>query len=1494
MNAAKLNSELIEQAIAERTVLTATNSTTKAQAAQISIVDALKVKLAKLGVSMKTFFTSPLGIAITAVTVAAVAGTIAFDKYHVSLKEAKEELDNAKESYSKITSELESCNDELKTSKARMEELAAIDTPTFAEQEEYENLRKINSELERKISLLEAEQRIKDKEKNNAFIQIMNSDIQDNLEYSKDGNGNIVKGYSGFLNLQNYFTGGTNYQASSEAAYIEQQFRSRANLLDKLHKTEDLEEIKRINDQIDTIDSYLQSKSSEWSNISADIKYINSPTNEDERAVNEWLDFIADFQDKMLIVQTQDDAHGNANAKQNAINRIVDNWQFDKPLQELQDLGEQGEVTAKMLMNPKYDDFIRKLYEIGFIDSTRSVEELEKVALALNKVAEEAKDINTDPLAFSLDENDAKTLSDYQSKIDSISKSLGNLYNLEAGDITKIMGDFEAYDSVFEKWGVTGEKGVGNLRAALEEIATKLKETATTEVSQMTDAIEEMFDIINNPKGSIDKFSSEIEELEAVLKKARNGESIDNIETLINKYDDLEGAVVKTSDGYTLEEDAIISLLNTRIESYNSIIAYEKQRAQEIVDASYDILKALSLEEEVTRQVLDLWNQTGSVSAVGNFLASLGVSESNLSNIPGLIKALQAQNDLKSIYKEPFEKEDKNSTIDWMTTSLENLQEAVDDANRAFDNAKGIEAQKVALASLNGELEKLQSGYASASAEYSSRYETALSKLGDNRAEIQRKIEAGDVFDTKEFPSEFAEIINDAIDAWNSKRDADNKVIELGIDIDENSIRSLELDVEEASSLKDLAEAKLDMAISDADRLSIYKDLEGLIDNYYTKEIQLAEFNKDSVEVENLKLQKEKELYKLKQNELDLVREQNAFEIEQIEQQRKVILDEIDLKGGKGSAQNYNDLIGLNDQELQKRNNEYEFEIAKLAEIKETLGENSDEYREQWSRVNDIADSISECKKNTKEWGLAILQLPIDEIESTIEDLNEQLSSVQDKMEHMDSIASGAQAYIQDEIDEQQKLKDVIQDQIDSLQKSNDERQRAIALQKAQYELERAYSQRSVKVYREGEGFVYEQSQEAIRDAQENYDNLKFEDTIHKLEKQLEYYDDIIADLEEVKNKWASVRSEAEDYLNIQKALAAIGNEGIFNESVIESYTKQYEGLISKSESIGNAIDAFEEFKKKLESIVEKFEYKIYSYEEAVEQITQETNNFFSSSGLEGIELEKKVNEVVTTILDQLKVEGEAFDEAATNTEEDTGKQITAFEEVTESLREETDNQKEILDQFSKDIEEKVGSICKTLTDGFSGAFSEISKNIEGVTKNINEQLSSIATQAVKSISQLNNLLSEAKAIQSEITLLDNKNRSSLSVGGINAFGSKATSSTLQKYHTGLENGLVGEKGNTNIKEVALTKLQPNEIPAILKVNEAVLTELQQQNVMHNMASSFVAGVKLPKIEKNNTTPVIQHVNLTLPNVTNDGGYNRVVQELKSLQLDALQHSSRK
>lgn len=106
---------------------------------------------------------NPVMLAISAL-IAVVAGGIAiFKHFNVTLEEQHEKAQQAQSDYEEVKNELQSVNDELKTTQQRIAELESKGSLTFVEKKELENLKATNAELEKRQYWLnlEAEQKKK-------------------------------------------------------------------------------------------------------------------------------------------------------------------------------------------------------------------------------------------------------------------------------------------------------------------------------------------------------------------------------------------------------------------------------------------------------------------------------------------------------------------------------------------------------------------------------------------------------------------------------------------------------------------------------------------------------------------------------------------------------------------------------------------------------------------------------------------------------------------------------------------------------------------------------------------------------------------------------------------------------------------------------------------------------------------------------------------------------------------------------------------------------------------------------------------------------------------------------------------------------------------------------------------------------------------------------------------------------------------------------------
>ena len=138
----------------------------------------------------------------------------------------------------------------------------------------------------------------------------------------------------------------------------------------------------------------------------------------------------------------------------------------------------------------------------------------------------------------------------------------------------------------------------------------------------------------------------------------------------------------------------------------------------------------------------------------------------------------------------------------------------------------------------------------------------------------------------------------------------------------------------------------------------------------------------------------------------------------------------------------------------------------KLREQQQGLDVLSDKYQELQSQIESNNQAIINMKTSQEEWNDAIIDLKIDGVEKFIE----------------------------------------------SLKKTNEEYERQKELQEALEDLERARSQRTQRIFVEGQGFTYQADQDAIKDAQEKIEDVIEDQLLDRLDDLIDALDGLKAD----------------------------------------------------------------------------------------------------------------------------------------------------------------------------------------------------------------------------------------------------------------------------------------------------------------------------------------------------------------------------------------------
>ncbi len=240
------------------------------------------------------------------------------------------------------------------------------------------------------------------------------------------------------------------------------------------------------------------------------------------------------------------------------------------------------------------------------------------------------------------------------------------------------------------------------------------------------------------------------------------------------------------------------------------------------------------------------------------------------------------------------------------------------------------------------------------------------------------------------------------------------------------------------------------------------------------------------------------------------------------------------------------------------------------------------DYTEQkLNKQKDVMDKILSAVTNRLDKEIDKWQKKIDSLESENDLLNNNLSN-------MDSALDAIDRVYDKEIDRIQAI-------IDGLKDANDERDRTLALEKAKYELEKAYNSRLKKLYVEGRGYIYDVDYDAIKDAQSSYDDAELDLKTSELQKQIDALNDF-------KSKWDDVKNAYKYNIDEMNATALLGHDfqqTILNNNIldVENFKNQYvviQQQINSNEALINSynekIEYYNALKEQWQSITSEYE----------------------------------------------------------------------------------------------------------------------------------------------------------------------------------------------------------------------------------------------------------------------------------------------------------------
>lgn len=564
---------------------------------------------------------------------------------------------------------------------------------------------------------------------------------------------------------------------------------------------------------------------------------------------------------------------------------------------------------------------------------------------------------------------------------------------------------------------------------------------------------------------------------------------------------------------------------------------------------------------------------------------------------------------------------------------------------------------------------------------------------------------------------------------------------------------------------------------------------------------------------------------------------------------------EAEAMGLQVTKKQYKNLINLSKQEAAIQQNKLKGYMAELAAM-EIAGEtNTDQYYKTASAIQNCENAISQCAQNQAKWNKAMLELPIQYLEKANDELNDELDELQAEQSRLDGAISGVTNHLQEQIGVQQDLRDeaekaaqekidAINEERDALQEANEKRKQQLELEQKQYDLERAKNQKTSKVFKEETGeFVYEADQNAIRDAQDSYDDALFN-------KQLSDLDDKIKDIEDARDELLESYDKEIDRLqkimdswnDITDAIQRAKDMAMAN-SVLDS---GWEDRVTNGDTtdIGNVTGKYEQNDKQQNWVEQQIETN--------ERLIREVERYVAAWQMGEIsirEARESINDIVGDVIPEIEANDERVNSISTyqsqwtNANQSVQGDIAAvnaaasnnIDELTATEQRRAAAQR-YADQWATNVL-SIGSSLGSITTANSDATLAENGFLNTRITNLTSFKTSYETMAVSIASRCREIVDACREAERALRSLDKaENGGGSSDGG--HWDSSGASGGPGVYADGILKGHLGGHSDSEkekmLKYLATHNLKNGEIPVIGHEREVILNPDQQEQTIQN------------------------------------------------------------
>lgn len=1218
---------------------------------------------------------------------AAIAGAIiAYDIFNESIEEQKEKLEELNEEYKSAKNELNALNTELQDNNKIIDELQDKKndgTITLIEEDELKKLKITNELLLQQIELKEKLAQKKRKELSKENVETFNNEYNGSLDESYENNSDIHNKYGVVAHQTKSIDDKTlillakeNNDRLKKALFSNDSEMVEILEEDKIMIMEELEG--RSDDILLSLLGY-QEKIAEGMN--ADGTFANEMDKKLWNDIESWKRGIYEYTNRSgewntLQIKAAIDENSLTDIQTNLANRIntltpndIDKtFGLNVALQKANLILEDGQTPASIYL-----------------------QYLKSIAKTQNEIS------SATPIKiFSFDEV-LSGLEESYTTLESVKKEWTDTGKVSVDSIQDIMSKFPGLTDLLSDY-VQDKKDEQDIVDALsEEYATDLKNYKLY-IAQKNGDDEQFYDNI------VDNLSQDlINKAEYYGITLKDYASYNEAKLAIDKEYELKKAKLQKT------EDAV----------YNKF--------DEMIEEGYGIDKPFPFNDILTPALFANYEkQKRELAEYEEFIKDFDTSITV--EIPDFNLDLFGGDD-------DGDAKEFSDSIDWAANSISNLEREISKLNDTIADTTDIDKKIELLKELKTNQEKLATLKGNTVEEYKEQYDDSLKELTPaQRKKYKKLIESNDKAKIEDFEGENKEELYNKVTNSQSKWQAyqqavtDHESAKKDVDdtdktiLDTDNLERSQQEQEELEKELDTVNEKLnDSTLSTKDKNDLleqqYNLQKGINDELRTQ----AKYEKDNETLKKLDAEDKNIEYNYNSSIYESNKEDVIRKVGINDNEIKDIQNDIDI-AGKGTVEQYKSIIGLQEGNI----GYWETQKDYAFEMREANKDNAILYQQWDNELQDCEDNIHAMNTGIKEMEDAILNIASQEIELKLQSINKEINSCNRELDEQTELINAATAIFDEEIEKQNLIKEGIQDKIDALQEEKDLRNANLNVQKAQYELEKARSNKTTKVFREGVGFVFEADQEAIQEAQKNYDENILTRKIQLLNEEIKRVDDNIESLSKQKKQWEDIIPLMERAALITKAEAY---DMDFKNKVLSGNVGLLTTIRDRYGEIYSEIGQLEETKKPYELLQEELtgiaQYKSLggiSYDEALEQTKSAISQYYPEL--------LSIYEEQTTSLDEI----------AKNQLESVG----VTEETSEENKEEIKNTNEEITQSYNDLLTNLTDVftqLETLMTSFSRKAMTVASSVVSSVSAISSAISTTGTVADKGVKKINNTL---------------------------------------------------------------------------------------------------------------------------------------------------------